>query len=78
MATQKTPEYYVTMTVAKLFDDEKMRMEFMNVYGQSTSAAQAFLQENLDIPEDMAKQIVALKGEEMNNFVGKNVCTYLW
>ena len=78
MADQKTPAYYTTMAVAKLFENDGMRQEFMSIYTQSTSAAQDYLVKNLDIPAEMAEQIVSKQGDDLNNFVGKNVCTYLW
>ncbi|GHF72942.1 hypothetical protein [Seohaeicola zhoushanensis] len=73
-----TPEYYATMAVSKLFENESMLKEFMHVYGQSTPDAQAYLVKNLGLPDDMAKKLVSLQGEELAKFVGGNVCGYLW
>ena len=78
MAEQGTPAYYTTMAVAKLFENESMRLEFMNIYSQSTAAAQKYLEDNLDIPGPMAEAIVTKKDKELSDFVGANVCTYLW
>ncbi|WP_299881650.1 hypothetical protein [uncultured Sulfitobacter sp.] len=77
-AEKNTPEYYTTMAVAKLFEDDGMRQDFMKVYGQSQPQAQKFLEDNLGIPTEMAYEITIKPTAEINAFVGKNVCTYLW
>lgn len=78
MSEQNTPEYYTTKAVSELFQNDEMRQQFMNVYSQSASEAQDYLVEKLQVPEQMAHQIVSKQGEELNKFVGGNICKYLW
>lgn len=78
MAEQNTQEYYTTLAVARLFENDSMRLEFMDVYKEGPEAAKAFLAERLDMPPEMADAIVKKKGADLNSFVGENVCTYLW
>lgn len=73
-----TPEYYATMAVSKLFENDQMLQDFMYAYRQSTADAQAYLVKNLGLPDDMAKKLVSLQGEDLAKFVGGNVCGYLW
>lgn len=71
-------KYHTTRAVAKLFEDEPMRQEFMNIYGQDNAAAREFLVQRLQMPEEMAEAIVSKTGDELSLFVGRNVCSYLW
>lgn len=78
MAEQQTHEYYTTMAVSKLFENEDLRQEFMNIYGQDIAAAKDFLVHRLGMPEEMAEPIASKRGDDLSMFVGQNVCSYLW
>jgi hypothetical protein len=78
MSDQKTPGYYTSMAVAKMFDDDNLRQQFMAAYGEGPSAAADFLTNKVGMPADMAQEVAAKQGDELNSFVGGNVCSYLW
>lgn len=78
MVQQKPDDYYTTQAVATLFVHDDLRQEFMAAYNAGPSQAQAFLENTLHMPSHMAKEIVTKTGDDLNNFVGKRVCTYLW
>ncbi|WP_116134001.1 hypothetical protein [Tropicimonas sp. IMCC34043] len=79
MPTAKgTPEYYATMATAKLFDNDALRGEFMNIYLQDPASAGQFLTDKVGIPTDVATAIVSKSGKELSDFVGDNICKYLW
>lgn len=77
-AEKNTPEYYTTMAVAKLFENDSLRQEFMQIYGQSQPQAAKFLEDKLGLPANMAQAVSEMDTDDINAFVGKNVCSYLW
>lgn len=76
-----TPEqasYYASKTVAELFNDDKMRQEFMQAYNSGPAAIKPFLIDRLGMPEDLAADIVSRGDQELSDYIGTLVCNYLW
>ncbi len=76
-AAERSQGYYTCEVVTKCFSDENVRKEFMNAYGQGPQQAQDYL-EKLGMPPKMAGEVSALQGNDLNLFIGQNVCDYLW
>lgn len=74
---ERSPAYYTCEVVSKCFTDADTRKGFMSAYSNSPEAAQAYLQQ-LGMPQDMATHVVGLQGNDLNLFIGQNVCDYLW
>ena len=77
MSGDRSQAYYTCEVVSKCFADDATRQGFMTAYTQSPDAAQAYL-EKLGMPNDMAAKVVTLQGNDLNLFIGQNVCDYLW
>lgn len=75
--SDRSPAYYTCEVVSKCFTDDETRQGFMAAYAQSPEAAQAYM-EKLGMPNDMAAKVVTLQGNDLNLFIGQNVCDFLW
>lgn len=75
--TSRSPAFHTCEVVAKCFDNEETRQGFMAAYAESPEAAQAYM-EKLGMPKEMAAHVVTLQGNDLNLFIGQNVCDFLW
>ncbi|MEO0386807.1 MAG: hypothetical protein AAF281_04655 [Pseudomonadota bacterium] len=64
--------------VSVLYEDEALRTEFMNLYNTDPDSINSFMVEKLDMPQDLADTICALKGDPLTDYIGKLVCGYIW
>ncbi|TMM49559.1 hypothetical protein [Sulfitobacter sabulilitoris] len=76
-ATDRNPAFYTCEVITKCFVNDETRKEFMDAYGESPEAAQAYL-EKLGMPAKLAEDVSKKQGNDLNLFIGKNVCDYLW
>lgn len=77
MSEDRSNAYYTCEVVSKCFTDDATRQGFMAAYAQGAEEAQAYL-EKLGMPNEMAAKVVSLQGNDLNLFIGQNVCDYLW
>lgn len=79
MATSpQQANYYAAKTVAELFNDDALRQEFMQAYAAGPDAIKSFLTGKIEMPEDLAADIVSRQGQELSDYIGQLVCNYLW
>ena len=71
-------EYYTCRVVSNLFNNNDERQAFMAAYNEGPQAAENYLVNTQGMPQDMAAKVVSLQGDELNSFIGQNVCNYLW
>lgn len=77
MNGNRSQAYYTCEVVSKCFTDDETRKGFMAAYAQSPNAAQAYL-EKLGMPTEMAAEVIKKQGNDLNLFIGQNVCDFLW
>lgn len=71
--------YYHCMVVAKCFDDPNgAGREFMDAYLKGSKDDAVKMLENLGMPADKASEVASLQGEDLQLFVGKKVCEFIW
>ena len=79
MATsEQEASFYAAQTVAKLFENDALRQQFMQAYNSGKDDIEAFLTGEMGMPDDLAAKIASQQDQELSDYIGKLVCNYLW